>query len=258
MIYLYRLKELSLFGRLTNIVKYVLMSYWKVFDKVLILNDEASAKELNKIYKVDKYQCIIDPFSPFADTNKCTDLRKEYNIPEDKVLFSQFGALNMNKGTVEIVESIKQMPPELAQKCVFFFAGRVNVDIKEKFYKLVEEARQVTDIIVHEGYCSYDFFADICRASNAFLLPYKRTSQSSGVIGYASQYGKPVIAPNKGLLGQLVDKYHLGILMPDSSPQSLVDAYKLVIDGKFGAPSKEYCDTHTIKDFQNVINQVIS
>ena len=41
-------------------------------------------------------------------------------------------------------------------------------------------------------------------------MPYHITNLSSGVIGYAALFGKPVIGPSKGLLGHLINKYQLG------------------------------------------------
>lgn len=42
-------------------------------------------------------------------------------------------------------------------------------------------------------------------------MPYHLTSLSSGVFGYAAVFNKPVIGPDNGLIGKLIQKYELGI-----------------------------------------------
>ena len=61
---------------------------------------------------------------------------------------------------------------------------------------------------------------------DVILTPYKRINTSSGAIGYAAQFKKPVIATGGGLLGKLVNKYHLGVLISDVSGESIADGIR--------------------------------
>lgn len=256
-IYLHDIGFRSKQAILQDKLKYWIMSKFSVFYRLMILNDEESAIQLNRIYRTNKFIALPDPYVPIS-TNEIVDIRQNYSISKDKILFAHFGAMNWNKGTLELLRSLKNIPDEECEKYVFFLAGRVENDIKERLYALIEEIGNKVQIIVKDEYCSYEFFGSLCTACDAIVTPYKRTAQSSGLIGYASQFGKPVIAPDKGLLGQLVKKYGLGILIKDTTPDSLVSAYRIICSGDYKKPSKQYCEDNTIYNFQQTIKKCIS
>lgn len=253
MIYLYRWKDLSVFGKFQNIAKYFIMSFCRIFDKVFILNDENSAIKLNKLYHTSKFCYLPDPYVPLEGGNNINTIRKDYNIENDKKIIIHFGALNENKGTLDLMNSLKQLPVELINNIHFILAGKIDEEIKSYFYIIYNDIKNRINITLVDSFCTYEFLKELCIASDAIVIPYKRTSQSSGVIGYASQFGKPVIAPSSGLLGQLVNEYRLGIVVPDLTPEALINAYRKIIKGQCENPSYEYCRAHTVRMFQDII-----
>lgn len=255
-IYLYDAKG-SVITDAINRFKYTLFSKCSLFSKVLILNDSDSARNLNNIYSTNKYEYLPDPFAKLS-VEATIDIRKKYNIDSDKVIFAHIGALSVNKSTIEILTSLKHLDDEVKKHYVFIFAGVVHDEIKKEFYQLLESLDSSIQIIVEDRFCTYEEIASFCVSSNALLLPYKRTSQSSGIIGYASQFGCPVIATSKGLLGKLVKQYNLGILIDDITPECLIDAYRRIEEGRTEKPSMQYCDSHNIEQFQSVIKTCIN
>lgn len=233
-----------------------LMNSFKLFSKVFVLNDEESTCLLNKDYNSQKFVFIPDPYIPIQ-FESVIDIRNQYGISKDKVLFVHFGAMNTNKATIEILNSLHRLADDERKQYSFFFAGRVQDDIKLEFYKLFDELKNYTDVYLVDDYCSYDFFASLVLACDAILIPYRRVFQSSGLIGYASQFGKPVVAPNKGLLGRLVEKYKLGYLLEDCSEEELIKAYHAIASGKVSAPASSYCEQNSVEEFQKVISQYI-
>ena len=109
-----------------------------------------------------------------------------------------------NSSIYSVIEKEKQ------EKYAFVFAGVIASNIKSEFYRLVEQYRKDIQIIVIEGFLEYDTIGSLCMSCDVILTPYKRINTSSGAIGYAAQFKKPVIATGGGLLGKLVNKYHLG------------------------------------------------
>ena len=254
-IYLY--EDGNLLSRIVNRIKYLLLSKCSLFSNVLVLNDSDSAMKLNEIYATNKFQPIPDPFVklPVKDD---FNFRKIYDIGSDKVVYAHIGALSINKSTIEILTSLKYLDEQEKQHYVFVFAGSVHDEIRGQFYHLLEVLKSEIRIIVEDRFCSYEELASFCRNSDALLIPYKRTSQSSGIIGYASQFGCPVIAPSKGLLGNLVKQYKLGILIDDISPECLVNAYRVIANRDCEKPSEQYCNEHDAGRFQLVLKSCIN
>ena len=251
-IYLHDIDSRSNFSYFLDKLKFRIMAYFRVFHRVLILNDARSTVMLNKIYKTDKFTLIPDPYVPIKK-DLSIDIRQEYNISHDKILFIHFGSMNGTKATIEILKSILVLPEEEREKYAFFFAGKVSSGIRDNFYELFAKAKNKVQILLKDEFCSYEFLASLCMACDAILTPYRRTAQSSGLIGYASQFGKPVVAVRKGLLGELVEEYGLGVLINDTDTASLLSGYRQIATKEFNIPTKKYCEQNSIESFQKVI-----
>lgn len=250
-IYLYEIAESSNRRLFFDKIKMLVLSKCSAFSRVFVLNDESSACQLNKIYKTDKFVVLPDPFLPIGDSD--LDFRKEYNISYDKKLFVQFGALNEGKATIEILESLYDLSVDECEKFVFAFCGMVTPGIRERFYQLYEDLRKKIQIVVVDEFCDYELFGALCKACDAILTPYKRTSQSSGVVGYASQFHKPVIATNKGLLGKIVRNYKLGYLVDNLAPEDFHEAYINICMGNVNCPDNRYNEMNSINSFQTTL-----
>ena len=255
-IYLHDIGVRSKYSLFQDRLKYWMMSKFDIFYRLLILNDNASVLRLNKVYNTKKFVPIPDPYIPL-EIKEIEDIRRGYGIGENKILFVHFGAMNSNKGTLDLLESLVKMEDEECREYAFFLAGRVDKKIKQRFMELVDKVKGKVQIVVKDDYCSYEFFASLCAACNAIVIPYKRTAQSSGLIGYASQFGKPVIAPAKGLLGQLVREYGLGILIEEVTSENLMAAFQKIAKGNYQKPSKRYCEENTIESFQKTIKNCV-
>ena len=140
-----------------------------------------------------------------------SDIRKELDIASSKTVFAHFGGLTKRKGTLDILDALSLVEKDnLEDKC-FVFAGRVIEDIREEFYDKINRLKDKIQIIVFDQFCEYSLFAEICTIADYLIIPYRNTAQSSGVCSYAAQFGVPVIGPAEGLLGNLIQKYRLGI-----------------------------------------------
>ncbi len=241
-------EESSSASRFLNRIKFYVFSKFSVYKKIYILNDTSSSEKLNEIFKTSKFQFICDPYLP-KTTDFSSNIRTDYNIPQDNTLFVMFGSLNRNKGILQVLDSIKSIKEDESCHYTFFFAGKVDNTIKEELYNLYEDIKNKIQIVLIDQYCSFDFFSSLCLSCDAILTPYLRTAQSSGIIGYASQFGKPVIAPDSGLLGELVKRYHLGIQIHTIDAPSLCKAYRMVRAGDYTLPNSDYCKDNSREKF---------
>lgn len=221
-IYLYDWNSSSWCGKLVENIKYRLISGKNCIQKVFILNDAMSARMLNKLYDTDKFDFLSDPFN---DTGYIpSDLRCKLGILDSQKVFLHFGGLSRRKGTLEILKAMTLLTDHERTDTFFIFAGKVYSDIHEEFYRMVEMLKSECNIKVFDEFCRIELVADFCCTCDAILIPYSNTSQSSGILGYAAFYGKPVISPSQGLLGKIVKKYHLGICLNEVTPRSIATA----------------------------------
>lgn len=245
--------SISFPARLRNYQEFTTYAHSRKFSHIYFLNDSEGAAVLNRKYRTERFVGLPDPYFPLKSADSA--VREKYGIPKDGVLFLHLGQMTESKGTMDVLRAIAALAPEEAERYWFFFAGKVGEDIRDLFYSRMEVLRGSRHLIVVDEFCEFSFFADLCRACNALVIPYHRTSQSSGIIGYASQFGKPVIAPGAGLLGQLIRRYSLGYLLPDVSEASIRAGFRAVADGQVPAPTQEYCNVNTVRAFMDAIQE---
>lgn len=248
---LYTREEKKGLGYKLDVLKCFIIGKLSVFKNIFILNDKITTRYLNLKFRTKKFKYLSDPYLPIMCSGK--DFRQENSIGSSDVVFAHIGSLSYNKGTIEVLNSLRLLSADKRNKYTFVFAGKIMDEIRNEFYSAYDDVKEKCRIIVYDEFCSYEFLADICKASDALVLPYRRTAQSSGIIGYASQFGKPVISINRGLLGSIIKSYSLGLLIEDGSGQSLINAYYKIENKEFNKPSKDYCEFNTIDLFQSTI-----
>lgn len=248
-IYLYRWSSMSLKGKLLNVFKYFVLKHSRCVESAFVLNDSASAKVLNKRYNTTKFKYLCDPYVPLREMQ--VDPLGKYDLPSQSIKFLHFGGLCRAKGTLILIEAIALLSDDALKRFVFIFAGKIHNDIRDEFYQRLDSLGTKAHIIVLDEYIEDVTLASLCSMADCFLLPYKRTSQSSGVIGYAAQYGKPVIAPRNGLLGKLVRKYRLGELVDNVNPLSIANQIEKftphLINGE------RYLQQNTVESFTGIL-----
>ncbi len=247
-IYLYDWKSKGFISRTREALTTLSVVPFRKYKHVFLLNDPVAGIYLNKRYNTQKFHYLPDPYMPLEETAAPDSEEEAFYAEDGKKIFLHFGSMSLRKGTLNILQAIGLLSPQELKDCRFVFAGKVNGDIKEVFYTLTEALKNRAPIHVFDAFCSPSFLASLCEACSVILAPYYNTSFSSGIIGYAANYRKPVAVPHEKLLGKLVRRYRLGYLLKDNSPQSIARFIKdtprfLPIDGS------RYVNTHSVHDF---------
>ena len=215
---------------------------------IYILNDEESTNVFNEIYHTNKFRFIPDPV-PEIDITKCLNIRKDLNIPEEHKVYLHFGLMSERKGTLEILKAIEISSKSELNDVTFIFAGILDKGIKDEFVSLQDRIRDRVNILVFDQFCSYEFLFNLCFTCDVILMPYKLTSLSSGVIGYAAVFSKPVIGPSDGLIGNIIRKYNLGYCLPKITTAEIKKAFSTDI----AVSENNYTRDNGLNGFINVI-----
>ena len=248
-IYLYEWKTSSFLKKIKDAFETFVMAKAKCTKSIFILNDNSAACYFNKLFKVNKFKFLTDPINPTSSTPK--NIRQELQIAESKEIYLHFGAMYERKGTLTILDAIELLSKEELENKCFIFAGKIGNDIKEAFYKKKKILDEKVKILVYDEFCSYDFLNNLCFSCDYIVIPYKNISCSSGVVGYAAQLRKTLIAPKDGILGKLVKRFNLGITTNISDPSELA----LVIRSKklHASCSDRYIQANSVTSFCNRI-----
>lgn len=239
-IYLYDLETASFLNRLSNRLKYRLLSHKRCFENVFILNDNDSVVRLNGIWKTERFKFLTDPYIPFKDED-IRDLREELGISHDKKIILHLGYLEERKGTLEVLDMIENTPAEDRKDCCVVFAGRIDDDIRDEFFNRIKSLKDSIQIITKIEFLPYDFMGSLVHTADKVVLPYRIVNASSGIIGYCAQFKTAVYVPAKGLIGKLVEDYHIGCAVEKFN--SINDLQDIDIN------DCNYCESHTVEAF---------
>ncbi len=252
-IYLYEWTEESWSMRLQDVLKYWIISKFRVFHRTFICNDSASAQCLNRLYKTNKFQMMPDPVSSLQ-SYVGQDLRNELGISKEKICFLHPGSMNSYKNTVGILKALMLLDDKSCKDIVVIFAGQVSKDIKEEFDSLYSKVSSRVQAFLFDGYLTFEKMADLFATCDYVLVPYKVKSQSSGIVGHAAYYGKPVIAVHGGVIGKMVRRWHLGNLLENPSAVCICHCIKCVLDDPIcNTQGNSYLESHSKEMFCNTI-----
>ena len=254
-VYFYKMKELA---GLRKLQEYAIQKFLSINDgvsSIFICNDSSAACAFNKYFHTKKYKKIPDPFVLIKREESFLKFRELHGISNDSIILAHFGSMTARKGTLEILKAILKVNNSIAKNMTFVFAGKIDKNIQDEFHKLVNKCKSKTNIIVRDEFCPFDYLAGLCMNSQYILMPYFNTENSSGMFGYASQFGVPVVANNKNLTRKLVKYYHLGILLDDISSIGLCDFFNSLLKTKVYRVSDKYAKVNNVDTFiQTILN----
>lgn len=248
-IYLYDMDGMTWLGKVLNKIKYSILSKSRHIENIFILNDLDSARKLNEIWKTEKFKYLTDPYIPFKNED-IRDIRREIGVEAGRQMILHLGYLEARKGTLDVLEMIKHTSEADGRKYCVVFAGRLDDEIKDAFYKTVNGLNTSVQVITKIGFLPYNMMGSLVKTADKVLLPYHIVNMSSGIIGYCAQFKTPVYVPANGLIGKLVEDHKIGLCLDKFD--DINDLKDIVID------DCDYCESHDVEEFINDIYNKIS
>lgn len=195
-------------------------------DKVFLLNDAVSAKRVNALYGSRKFLPLPDPFLVPAESASAAAV--DGIAPEEldacvAKRYIHFGSMSRRKGTLAVLDAFLAYRGPV--KISLVLLGKVGSEIRDDFYRKIAllQPQANVELFVRDAFCSYTAIGSVMPYCDYILMPYTHASQSSGMLGYAAFYNKPVIGPRDGLIGELIVRYALGYTLKAVSPACLAE-----------------------------------
>lgn len=248
-IYLYDWKKESILRKLKDALIITMYNRFKLFYKIMVLNDSPAAMYMNKYFKTDKYKYLPDPI-PLLPTYRGCNIREELGISSSKTLLLHPGGMLPYKGSLNILKALDKLDMSCCDKIAVIFAGRAKA-IQPTFDQMLVKIKNKVQVLYIEGYISFEKMADLFVSCDFVLIPYTTNNKSSGIVGNAAFYQKPVVVAKGGVIGKMVKKGKLGIMLESPTVDNIVDFLENI-----PAPSiikSIYSENHSVKHFNNVL-----
>ncbi|KFO66697.1 hypothetical protein ER57_15805 [Smithella sp. SCADC] len=223
-------QKYSIRGLVKWLIKYLEMAWMlrnRNLKKIFLLNDESSAQRLNRIYnRPGLFYPLADPVFRIPDKH-VTHGNLYVGSDRTRKRLLLFGSLASRKGIFLALEAVASLPDQIAGKIELVYAGPIDKKEKTEFLSGVERVISrcpSVSIRIIDHFIDYESIPDWFKASDCIIIPYTSSEGSSGIIGHAALYDKPLIGPRQGLLGSLIRKYDLGQTLESIAPTELAAA----------------------------------
>lgn len=186
-------------------------------------------------------------------------------LPPGRVAMVLFGALDRRKGVLTLLDAVRRLDPDIAARLALIVAGRIDAATATEATALtrrIADERPEAWVRIAARHLADGEIAALVGRCDLVLIPYQRFVGSSGVLLWATAAGKPVLAPDYGLLGRLVREHRLGMTTDTTDARCLADALSAAVrrsPDSFFDPltTRRFSDAHAPATFARaVVGQV--
>lgn len=221
---------------------------------VFVLNDHKTVNQLNKDLGTNIFKMLPDPI-PLYKEEKGFNVYNYYNIPKNKKILLHPGAINPRKGTYEIIEAIDQLTVDSIKDYAILIVGKAKPDIESEILNKIESLRNKNfQIIFDNSFVSNERLKSLFLQSKAVLMPYKNPEASSGILGHSILANKLVVAPNSGLIGEIVREKEIGIVIDNVTSKDIAKAIEKIETFKLNSSNAEaFVNSHSSIEFSKIL-----
>lgn len=240
--------------------------FYELFLKKFSLLDISLSIDENFVSNHPKFNWLPDVFQKYAEQLIKPDEKsaptlwierlKAFKVKnKERFAFLYFGTAQYRRG----YDIVLKMAEETGG--CFIHCGlsdndeRFSPNLDDIISKLKNEDRFFqTNTYIEDPECIEYFF----RSVTHLILPYRDFYGSSGVMLQALEYGIPVLAPDIGVIGHRIKKYHLGITYSPSIKNSLqieFNRFKNINPKVFETDIKSYMKYQSVEQLKIVLTK---
>lgn len=191
-------------SKFVNYEKQMMRKLCKQADRIVILSDdtrEVIQKLLPNKYDSIQKKIVKIPLVSYesAYIRQGKNLRNEFKINEESMLFTFLGGIRRYKNIEIIIDTARRMKD--CSNVHFLIAGSGDRTYIEEVKNQAEEIKNITII---DRFISNDEMADLADITDVFVFPYdKHSSLNSGSCMYAFSFKRNVVCPKIGTINEL-------------------------------------------------------
>ena len=154
-----------------------------------------------------------------------------YRLPKGPKKVMAFGKFGTYKKVEMMIEAVEKVRQQTGEDLEIVIAGSDNPNTPGYLKNAQEKYKHIKQL-TFTGYLEEDEVPVIFQESAVVVFPYTSTTGSSGVLHQAGSYGKAVVLPNIGDLGELVqDEGYMGeFFEPDNLYSMTCAIEKIILD----------------------------
>jgi glycosyltransferase involved in cell wall biosynthesis len=212
---------------------------WRI-KQIFVLNDEKGVKKLNNWSFINFWKKVFTYLpDPIDGRNKINAIDKaallsQYAIEKDRHILLSLGAIDERKNVLASIKAVARLANDTQKKICLFIVGKnylADIEALPNLIKTTLKNCPDLQIIWISEFVSDEQREQLFMLSDIVLMPYLNFYASSGILGHAIKYGKPVIGANVGVTSDIIAKYQLGTLVNPAEIGSITEGVETTLKG---------------------------
>lgn len=230
--------------------------------KVLFSLDPLAVEPLQRLSST-KVVHLPDPVEPYEqETGSCTSnkQRDELGIEPRRCVFLLFGMLNARKGIYQLLDSLTYLPASSQQQLALLLIGPLTPADQHQINSKIDAISYSApvQIILHNQFITDRQIQFYFEQADVILAPYQHHVGMSAILVRAAAAGKPVLASNYGLMGEIVRQRSLGITVDSTQASEIAKGISTFLTGEptemFDSDSAaQFADQNSAEAFARVV-----
>jgi len=186
--------------------------------------DPFAAEQINRVNSQHKAVHLIDPVHLYSNLeSEIQQLKRDFEIQPHRKVFLMFGVLSKRKGMFELLDAITQLPSDICQTLCLLLIGPLELENKAELEERIQHLVQSkpVQIICRHTFIRDDSIQNYFQIADVILAPYQRHIGMSAILVRAAAAGKPVLASDFGLMGEVTRHHELGLTVDSTVPAEI-------------------------------------
>lgn len=216
--------------------------------KNLFCLDPYAIKHINQINSDRKAKYLPDPVKEYSNpVSNLAKLKSSLMIDPSRQVHLLFGGLGKRKGLDKLLDSLALLPTFLCQKLCILILGAMTEECEQQTFNTIKqlESSLPIQIIVRNQYIPEREIQDYFQIADVILAPYQHHVGMSGIINRAAAAGKPVLASDYGLMGEITRRYKLGLAIDSTNTKAITQGLTQFLTN---SPDR-YSDFNLMREF---------
>ena len=193
--------------------------------RTLFSLDPLAVEPLCRLNSSARIRHLPDPVETYPSSSLTISLKQTLGIDPQRKVFLLFGVLDKRKGIYQILAGLKQLSESQQAQITLLLIGPLAEPKQRGAEIQATEHDTAVQIILQDRFVPDEQIQPYFEIADVVLALYQHHVGMSAIVVRAAAAGKPVLASDYGLMGELVKRYSLGIAIDSTKISQIVQGF---------------------------------
>jgi glycosyltransferase involved in cell wall biosynthesis len=226
----------------------------KSVKNIFLLNDQNAVAAFNEQYK-SVFRYLPDPIFDYP-AEVGLDIRSAFGIAHNQKILLIFGAIDERKNIPNLLKAVESLSD--TKNLFLLIVGAKLANYQVPLQELIKKSESVNpNLKIHweNRFVSNGEMEVVFQQSDVVWVAYKDFFTSSGIVGLAAKYNKPMIGSSYGLIGEIIQQNKFGTTAEPTDLEAIAAYLASIANSEELLPinSEKYVSEHSPYSFSKTL-----